>query len=496
MTDFRYGDGFPPVLSDTANLPYGVRVRGLDLAVQIFLFIAGPALVVFALWNILRIGMDITAEAGAGLVLVAGLAFDAYLLIRLFSPWMMLYPDRLERRGLNGWRTIRRSDIEGVRTGSGRGGPWFEVVSRLPGEGPIRLMQKVRDDPVVDRWFAGVRDITAEEIAADRAAVLADPRYGATTVERQSRLDLATWVTRIAIGAGVAASVWLYIFPPQPLITLAVALAAPALTALIVRASDGLIVWFGRAKARPVIGAAALPLLAAAFRSAVFIHLVDPTPLFWAAGALVLAGGLLAFLRFQAPPQQILLTAILGGFVAYGMIALVDVALDASKPQTFQVIVDGKHASHGRSTSYYLHTGPWSDRRGGDVSVSAGFYQQTPIGRVICFMRRPGALGVGWFEVAACPAGAYPQVAALNRAPSDYPEAAARAGVGGAVAVRCSVVDESRLGSCQILSETPAGYGFGDAALRHVMSPTGGFGPTLLKGRTTIQTTIRFQPSP
>jgi hypothetical protein len=496
MSDFTNAHDFPSVLSDTTDLPYAVRARGLELAVLLLFCIVSPALGAFALWSIARAGLNASVQVGVGLVLVAGLALDAYLLIRLFAPWMMLYPDRLERRGFNGWRRMNRADIEGVRTGSDRGGRWFEVVSRLPGEQPIRLRQKVRDDPVVDRWFAGIRDITAAEIAADRAAVLSDPRYGDTTAERQSRLDLATWVTRIAVGAGLAVSAWLFLFPLPPLVVLGVALAAPVLTALIVRASNGLIIWYGRATARPVIGVAAMPLLAAAFKTTVYVHLVDPSLVLWAAGALVLVGCALAFARFRVPPQQILAVAVLGGFIAYGVIALIDVAFDTGKPQTFPVIVDGKRISGGRSTTYYLHTGPWSDRPASDVSVSSGFYYGVGIGSVICFERRPGAIGVGWFEVKICPTDAYPQVAALNQIPSNYPDAAARAGIAGAAVVQCSVIDENRLGTCQVLSETPQGYGFGDAALRQVMSPNSGFGPALLKGRTTIQTTIRFQPGP
>ena len=49
---------------------------------------------------------------------------------------------------------------------------------------------------------------------------------------------------------------------------------------------------------------------------------------------------------------------------------------------------------------------------------------------------------------------------------SVYPPQAAKHGIGGSVRFRCIVTDEGRLTDCQVLSEAPAGKGFGEAALR------------------------------
>jgi protein TonB len=47
-----------------------------------------------------------------------------------------------------------------------------------------------------------------------------------------------------------------------------------------------------------------------------------------------------------------------------------------------------------------------------------------------------------------------------------YPEAARRQKVRGAVVIDCTLDANGRLTACQSVEETPAGYGFGTAALR------------------------------
>jgi len=47
-----------------------------------------------------------------------------------------------------------------------------------------------------------------------------------------------------------------------------------------------------------------------------------------------------------------------------------------------------------------------------------------------------------------------------------YPDRAQRMEVGGRAVVDCRVTPEGKLEDCKVLSESPAEYGFGDAALR------------------------------
>ncbi|MDE2355456.1 MAG: TonB family protein [Alphaproteobacteria bacterium] len=77
-----------------------------------------------------------------------------------------------------------------------------------------------------------------------------------------------------------------------------------------------------------------------------------------------------------------------------------------------------------------------------------------------------------------------------------YPEAAIRAGVSGRVVMKCAVDQTGALRDCAIVSESPAGYGFGAAALelaqKFAMTPMPDAGP----GRATITIPIQFEADP
>lgn len=56
-----------------------------------------------------------------------------------------------------------------------------------------------------------------------------------------------------------------------------------------------------------------------------------------------------------------------------------------------------------------------------------------------------------------------PSAALVNKV---YPTTARKRGKGAEVVMSCTVGANGRLASCQVVSETPAGWGFGEAALR------------------------------
>ena len=59
-----------------------------------------------------------------------------------------------------------------------------------------------------------------------------------------------------------------------------------------------------------------------------------------------------------------------------------------------------------------------------------------------------------------------PAVVSVAVLPEFYPERALRMRVGGTVKMRCAVDASGQLGRCELLSETPGDWAFGDAALK------------------------------
>jgi TonB family protein len=81
-----------------------------------------------------------------------------------------------------------------------------------------------------------------------------------------------------------------------------------------------------------------------------------------------------------------------------------------------------------------------------------------------------------------------------------YPERAQRRGVEGRVVLSCQVEIDHTLSNCQVVSEDPPGWGFGEAAIKMSKlfraKPTTKDGQPTAGGRLTIPLTFKMPTSP
>jgi len=409
----------------------------------------------------------------------------AFQLWRLTKPQVVLYADKLEKFGMFRSSILHRENVKGVgKTVYSRSGSYFEIASKSPIEPSVQLDGALRKDPVVAEWLKGAADPKAEALKAERAEILADPRYGATETERANRLERAKqWTTALNICCLMLAA-WVGFLAPLSPTTLLAAVAPLIVATVLSQMSNGLVVWLGRVGRPRIIGAAA-PLVALGAHAGLTIHMLNPDPLAW--GSVLIGVATIAqWYATQVTAASRLRSAIAVGVMAalttYGLGVALDVCLDRTPSKTFFATVINERVSHGKSTKYYLALSSWSDQPTSEVTVSSSFYDSTPIGSQVCVIRRIGSLGLGWFDVTHCSAADAPvNPSALQYGISQpnwvslptgaelarlYPERAQRLNVEGEATVQCRVQLDGLLTDCLVIYETPQGYGFGIATLK------------------------------
>ena len=412
MTSTSSSEGFPAFARNPAELPHPVRPKGWALVWRIVQYGFGVVLGL-GVASILLLGGAARAAPASMLFALAG-ASGSLLCVRglwlLRTPFAVFRDDGVERRGLYGWRRLARSDIAGVgKTLSSRNGAYFLIHPKPGAGGPISFPAYVREDPVVVRWLAGALDPQDEAIKADRAAILADPAYGATQQERAARLEMARRAMVALALAGACGGAWLGFRGPLSGEMTLLAIGAGLIGAVIVVASQGLIVWLPGAKARPSALGALGPLAGLVARAAFTVHLHDATPLMIAAAVVgVAAAGALALRPLAALGGQraAIGVGVMAGVAAFGAAELIDVAFDRGRPDTYATVVEDKHVSHGRSTTYTLDLAAPAGRGAESVSVGSAAYDRAQTGDTVCVVDHPGAVGAPWFELADCPATA------------------------------------------------------------------------------------------
>jgi len=347
-----------------------------------------------------------------------------YLLAYAFRSRLIIDGSRITVRGAINEKSADLSEIEGFRTISSRNGSYRQIYLKQ-GSGAITLSNSFSTDDSFSAWFSKIPDLDERDRQALLDQIAQQQDLGATpeerlgAVARAKTISIALLVLSVLLGVLIAFSDDK--LGPSILKLCVVLLAlAPLLSAWLVGTSPLLYTVIKKKKdpRGDVSFVVMIAGLAFIFRTSAD-HFVNIEPMLFTMAVVALA---LAALFFKAAQNgargAIFAIVIFAGIYSYGTVAVTDVVFDDSPANPFLTTVVGGHASHGKSTTYYLRLAPWGPiDHEKDVSVPWSIYRRTHLGDNVCTTLHSGFIHAAWFRIAPCgDATALP-----DSTPSDLP---------------------------------------------------------------------------
>jgi hypothetical protein len=320
---------------------------------------------------------------------------------------VVLYPDSIEIQNALSSQVLKRTDIEGRRILPTR---YFSTLLLLPGQGEkkLKIPLMLQTDSAFQHWLATIPDLDLKDLRDIEARIERDPDLGATPGDRAIHLQQAKKVSKVMNAVSLAAVFWGLWYPQPYRLVIAVLAVLPLVAVYLTSASKGIYQVEGRrTDPRPSLALVFIgPGLILAlrffqdFQMIRWMQILAPS---------IAIGGFLTFLAVrsdfavQKRPWVIAPTLLFLVVYGCGLVTQTNTLLDRSQPRVFEATVLAKHVSTGRSTTWYLTTGPWgAQQNAGDISVSRSLYRASIPGQTVCFNLFPGALKIPWYFVSAC----------------------------------------------------------------------------------------------
>jgi hypothetical protein len=387
---------------DTGRREY--RMRGWQRG---FYLVLGLAINGIGIWGAWAVSKQ-THQASSVLLILVPLVLGLYLLATALRSRLVIDGTRIEVRGAFREQTADMSEVEGFRTISTRNGSFWRLKLK-EGRGSITI-QKWFDCDDLRAWFQQLTDLDERDRKALLNEIEQNQELGATTEDRLAALKRAKqWnigLTATAIAAALA-----FNFAGGSLrLTAALVLALVPAVVLYLLHREPLLFAVGKSKRDPR-AELSIAFLAAGFGlffGGIGVHFVSLKPLLELTVAVVLACALaFAAIGGKGPRQQGFVVVVLmyAVFYSYGLVEAGDTLFDHVKTANYTTMVIGRHAVHGRSTTYYLDLGPWGPFDGENkFRVPLSQYRAANTGDAVCLELHPGSLHAAWYERVGCEA--------------------------------------------------------------------------------------------
>lgn len=394
-------------LGSTKIYPRTYRASGFwDIALYLCSAVAvagGVAGVVYSITG------DFHEASGRIVMACLGAAFTGlggYLIFWLLLSRTVLFPDRIDFRGVFSTKIITREELDGWRV-MPTSPPTLVLQQKEGRRFKTSLVFRIDDD--LSDWFDSIPSLDERETGASEARVHAeiqkDARLGITPSQKLETLQKAGRTANILSAVSTIAFFWGAIYPrPYEVLILLLALF-PWIGIEVMRRSHGLF----RADelkndAHPSVAYALIfPGLVLCLRAVLDYNVVQSM---FAVALYILAGGVLfvAILIFD-PTQRsrlgILPVFFLFGIAyGYGVVVEANALFDRSPGIPYTAIVQNKRIIHGKSTTYSLDLSPWGPRPvTNELDVSRVTYNQIQTGQSVQLELKRGALNLPWYHL-------------------------------------------------------------------------------------------------
>jgi hypothetical protein len=339
-----------------------------------------------------------------GIVIGAIAVLGAYCALSVLRARLLVFPDRIEIRGLVRTRVLTRDGIVGFRVDIKDAG--FVLVPRDGTLRPEKIAATIKlDEAFFDDWPGDLPNLDENDVQQAQAEIASDGRLGATPEERLQALEKGRRLARPINIVALAASLWGFLYPrPYPLVIAILSFLPLLALGLVARAKGILRLDRYRNDPHPHVAAVIIfPPLALAVRSLTDFYVVYWTHALWltiGVGAVMCYAAVRADPAVRARPGG--LSAIVAFLLAYGYGAglQANALLDRSATTTYVATISEKYVSRGRSTSYSLKLKPWALKQNGStVTVLPNLFKALEPGDSVIFAVRQGAFGVPWYAV-------------------------------------------------------------------------------------------------
>ena len=293
---------------------------------------------------------------------VVFVAIAFYPVLYALQSRLVLDGTRISVRGAFQERSADRSEIEGYRTISNRNGPYLKLYLKQGG-GSISVTKSFDTDEDYRAWLQQVPDLDEIDKNALLNEIRQDTELGSSPEKRLDALKMAKfWAIALTVIA-VAGAAGLNFADRGDFLPCYAAMVLSSLAGLVLVMRSPLLYAVLKPKKDPraqvsfVLFASGIGFIMR-MRQIEFVSISS----LWPIMALVLVGiggGYLLSMRKNAVPGTLIALLLFAGLYSYGSVAVADTTFDNSKATVYTVEVTGKHVSHGKSTSYYLHLAPW-----------------------------------------------------------------------------------------------------------------------------------------